>query len=167
MTIRRAESLQAIINVAMTVETEVECLNNLRNSTKSEMPLRSHPYIRDNVRNRNEHYRVHKVEGNRDKNNKIHCPNLDQIKCYGCGQFGHYKSDCPRWSNNFNKVIGKCGFCRGSIHYEEICLAKRSFEIKQGKNFQNGPRKGEKEKFNLIFNLVGIGKGITRTLGEV
>ena len=66
MTIRRAESLQAIINVALTVETEVECLNNLRNSKKSE--------IRDNVRNRNEHHRVHEVEGTRDQNKKKPLP---------------------------------------------------------------------------------------------
>ena len=34
ITIRKADSLQIIINVAMAIETEVECLNNLRGSKK-------------------------------------------------------------------------------------------------------------------------------------
>ena len=148
MAIRKAGSLQIILNVAMAIETEVECLNNLRGSKKSEIPLRPHPYIRDNIRNRNEHYRVHRVEGTRNQNKTSYSPNLDQIKCYGCGQFGHYKSNCPQWSNNFSKVIGKCGFCGGPNHYEENCLAKCSFERKHGTNFENGPRKGVKEKCN-------------------
>ena len=133
MTVRKADCLQTIINIAMTVETEVECLSNLRDPTKNEMPLRSHPYARDNIRNKNEHHRVHKVEGNIKRNNS---PDLQQIKCYGCRELAHYKSSCPQRSNIFKKVIGKCEFCGGPNYYEENCLAKRDSEIRQKKIFE-------------------------------
>ena len=145
ITTRKADSLQAIINVAVAIETEVECSKNLRGSKKSEMPPRSHPYMRDNVRNRNEYHQVRKIEGYQGQSE-------DMRKCFNCEKTGHFKKDCPKLTNDSQqqkkdvRVLIRCGFCGAPNHYEENCLAKKSYLIKKGLNFPKSSHKGAKEK---------------------
>ena len=54
----------------------------------------------------------------------------ENIRCFNCNQFGHYRSDCQQVSNNkcapSTRNFKRCNYCRKTGHLEAQCYKRGS-----------------------------------------
>ena len=154
---RNFETLQLAIRHAVKIESEMNCLNFLRSSRdaakeSTERCKRQNRYKFENVDDYvREIRRINKIEGSLTPENDKKRGMYSGQGCFRCGNYGHYKRDCPenkfpRRRPDVGRFLRKCSYCNGPNHTEDNCFLKRAVAMEKDIYFRKRPRTIEKDK---------------------